>query len=166
MSRVETDSNPAPQRRFERRPARRVRASAARAAAASGVLLMLLSGCALGGDPEHYSIFDAPPGPADVLPPDFAEQELDGLDLDSLRFAAEYQGDHLYLARGSDPRRSICLLVDGPEDGDASMGCSGGSWVVVQRSGGHAYHVHPDAGVPLPDDDDTDLTANISVKAG
>lgn len=32
--------------------------------------------------------------------------------------------------------------------------------------GRHAYHVHPDSGVPLPDEGYTDLTENISVKTG
>lgn len=126
------------------------------------VLLVGLSGCTFG---EHYAIFDREAGPADAPPPAVADQELHGVDIDSLRFATEYEGDRLYLAKGADPEGGICLLTESPGDDGVSAACSGGSWVGTQGPSGHEYHVHPD-GTPLPDDVYTDLTENISVKTG
>lgn len=131
-------------------------------AAASIALLVLLSGCTFGEDYERYAIFDREAEPIDAPSSELADQDL--YDVDSLRFAAEYEGDRLYLAKGSDPRGGICLLVDGPGEDGVSVACSGGSW--VEMKGRHDYHVHPDSGVPLPDDGYTDLTENISVKTG
>ncbi|MBT2498009.1 hypothetical protein J7E25_02765 [Agromyces sp. ISL-38] len=132
---------------------------------ASIALLVLLSGCTFGEDYEHYAIFDREAEPADAPPSELADQELYGVDVDSLRFATEYEGDRLYLAKGSDPKGGICLLVDGPGDEGVSAACSGGSWVGMEGPGRHAYHVHPDGARP-PDGVYTDLTENISVKIG
>jgi hypothetical protein len=139
------------------------RASVFLARSASIGLVVLLSGCTFG---EHYAIFEREAEPTDAPPSELADQELHGADVDSLRFATEYEGDRLYLAKGSDPiEGGICLLVDGPGDDDVSAACSGGNWVGMQGPSSHEYHVHPD-GTPLPDEVYTDLTENISVKTG
>lgn len=148
--------------RRRRRVARRQRASALLAASALVALVVLLSGCTFG---EHYGIFDREAEPADAPPSELADTELHGVDVGSLRFATEYEGDRLYLAKGNVPNGGICILVDGPGDDGVSAACSGGSWVGTQGPSGHEYHVHPD-GTPLPDDVHTDLTENISVKTG
>lgn len=131
------------------------------AASASIALVVLLSGCTFG---ERYAIFDREAEPSDAPPPELANQELQGIDVESLRFATEHEGDRLYLAKGSDGM-GICLLIDGPRDDGVSSACSGGSWVGAKGPGPHEYHVHSD-GTPLPDDVYTDLTENISVKTG
>ena len=164
MSEVQAKSTVVMNRRRGPLTIRRRHASAFLASSASIALLVLLSGCTFGEDAEHYAIFDREAAPADAPPSELADQELHGIDVDSLRFATEYEGDRLYLAKGSDPRGGICLLVDGPGEDDVSAACSGGSWVGME--GRHAYHVHPDSGVPLPDEGYTDVTENISVKTG
>lgn len=131
------------------------------ASSASIAFVVLLSGCTFG---EHYAIFDRKAEPADAPPSELADQELPGVDVDRLRFATEYEGDRLYLAKGVDGM-GICLLIDGPGDGGVSSYCGGGSWVGAQGPSRHEYHVHPD-GTPLPDDVYMDLTENISVKRG
>lgn len=137
--------------------------SVAMRVAASISLVALLNGCTFGEDLEHYAIFDREAQRADAPPSELADEEL--YDMDSLRFATEFDGDRLYLARGSDPNGGICLLIDGPGDDGVSGACSGGgSWVGMNVR--HEYHVHPDSGVPLPDEGYTDLTENISVKTG
>lgn len=125
------------------------------------MFVVLLSGCTFG---ERYAIFDGEAEQSDAPPPELASQELQGIDIESLRFAIEYEGDRLYLAKGADGM-GICLLIDGPEDDGVSSHCSGGSWVGAMGPGPYEYHVHPD-GTPLPNDVYTDLTENISVKTG
>jgi len=159
---VHDESNTVMNRRRGPRATRRQYASALLASSASAALVVLLSGCTFGEDSEHYAIFDREAEPADAPPSELADQEL--YDVDSLRFATEYEGDRLYLATGSDPNGGICILVDGPGDDGVSSACSGGNWVGMEGPGPHAYHVHPDSGVPPPDDGYMDLTENISVK--
>lgn len=156
---LQDKSNTLINRRRGPRANRRQQASAP--LAASIALLVVLSGCTFG---DHYAIFDREAEPADA-PSELADQELQGVDIDSLRFATEYEGDRLYLAKSTDPAGGICILIDGPGVDGVSAGCSGGSWVGTQGPSGHEYHVHPD-GTPLPDDVYTDLTENISVKTG
>ncbi|MDQ0894634.1 hypothetical protein [Agromyces ramosus] len=162
MSGQQDKSTTVMSRRRGRRATRRQRAWALLASSASIAIVVLLSGCTFG---EHYAIFDREAEPADAPPSDLADQELHGVDVDSLRFATEYEGDRLYLARGTDGM-VVCLLVDGPGDDGVSAACSGGGWVAAKGGpGSHEYHVHPD-GTPLPTDVYTDLTENISVKTG
>lgn len=143
-------------------PARGRHVSLFMAAPASIMLVALLSGCTLG---EHYTVLDREAQPSDAPPPELAGRELPDVDLETLRFATEYEGDRLYLAKGRGEMR-ICLLVDGPGDDDVLSACGGGNWVGVQAGpSSHEYHAHPD-GTPLPDDVYTDLTENISVKHG
>ena len=127
---------------------------------AAPIPLVLLTGCTFG---ERYAIFDREAEPADA-PPELSDQVLDDIDVDSVRFATEYEGERLYLAKTSDPSGGICLLIDAPGDDGVSTGCSeNGSWFGIEIR--YEYHVHPD-GTPLPDDVYTDLTENISVKTG
>lgn len=143
----------------EQPDARRRRTSRLLNTSTSIAVLVLLSGCAI-GEFDGYPIFDSETVPADEPPAELADQVLHGIDIDSLRFAAEYEGDRLYLAKGSEPEGGICLLVDGPEINGVSSACSEGGWVGFE--GEHKYHVHPD-GAPLPDDGYTALTENIAV---
>jgi hypothetical protein len=144
----------------EPRDSGRRRASKLVSSSTSIALLALLSGCTIGGL-HGYPIFDTEALPADERPAELEDQDLHGIDIDSLRFATEYEGDRLYLAKGSAPEGGICILVDGPEHDGVSTACGAGDWVGVE--GEHKYHVHPD-GTPLPDDVYTDLTENISVE--
>ncbi|PWC05662.1 hypothetical protein DCE94_05245 [Agromyces badenianii] len=157
---MQDKSNTVNNRRRRARATRPQHASTLLAPSASIALLLLLSGCTFG---EHYAIFDREAEPTDAPPAELADQELHGVDVESLRFAIEYEGDRLYLAKSSEPEGGICLLVDGPGVDGVSAACSGGSW--VGSEGRHEYQVHPD-GAPLPDDVYTDLTENISVKTG
>lgn len=143
------------------RESRRRRASRLLSSSMSIALLVLLSGCTI-GEFHGYPIFDNEAVPADEPPAELVDQDFHGIDIDSLRFATEYEGDRLYLAKGTAPEGGICLLVDGPDSSSASTACSAGDWVGVE--GEHKYHVHP-SGTPMPDDVYTDLTENISVEA-
>lgn len=166
MSGVQDESNSVINRRRGPQSTRRKHAPTLLVSSASIALLVLLSGCTFGEDSEHYAIFDREAEPADAPPSELVDQELHGVDVESLRFATEYEGDRLYLAKGREAAGGgICILVDGPGDDGVSAACSGGNWVGTQGPGPHEYHVHPD-GTPLPDDVYTDLTENISVKTG
>ena len=116
MSGVQDESTTVMNRRRGPRATRRNHASELLAPSASIALVVLLSGCTFGEDFEHYAIFDREAEPADAPPSELADQDLYDVDVDSLRFATEYEGDRLYLAKGNDPRGGICLLVDGPGD--------------------------------------------------
>lgn len=142
------------------RRSRLQRASALLASSTSIALAVLLSGCTSG---DGYPIFDREVEPSDAPPAGLADQDLHGIDLDTLRLAAEYEGDRLYLARSDGPDGGICLLVDGPETDGVTTACSGGGWVGWE--GHREYHVHPE-GMPSPGDLDLDLTENISVRTG
>jgi len=124
-------------------------------------ILMVLSGCAPAEEYDHYAIFDREPELADAPPPELADQAPSGIDIDSLRFATEYEGDHLYLAMPSDSAKGICLLVDSPEATGVTAACSGGPWVdsVV---GATEYHVHSDAALPPAGYED--IAENIAVR--
>ena len=141
---------------FPRQPA-----SPVLVAGASIAILVLLGGCTSPENYDHYAIFDREPELADAPPPELADPQLSSVDVDSFRFATEYEGDRLYLARGSDRVGGICLLVHGPGDAGVTAACSGGSWVDMRRAGANAYHVHSDAALPPPGY--KDITENISV---
>ena len=125
-------------------------ASAALVARASIAILVLLGGYTLPENYDHYAIFVWEPELADAPPPELADQELSSVNVDSFRFATEYEGDRLYLARGSDRVGGICLLVHRPRDAGVTAAYSGGSWVDMRGAGANGYQVHPDAVLPPP----------------
>ena len=86
MSGAQDTSTGVMNRRHGRRVAGRQRASVLLAASASVLLQPLLSGCTFG---EHYAIIDREAEPADAPPSEPADTELYGVDVDSIRFAAE-----------------------------------------------------------------------------
>lgn len=125
-----------------------------RARGLSGLLLLtaagtalLLSGCAPWAS-SGYSVLDREVGTDDTLPT-LDESEPVLYDTSSVRFAGEYEGDRLFLARGADNGSALCLLVVA-DGADEALGGCGGDGLRVGSGGGPDYQLWPDD-APVPD---------------
>ena len=105
------------------------------------VIVMLgLTGCTGSG----FSVLDRSATPGDALPADLPDYVL--VEPSSIRFAGRYDGDRLYVAKGtgsaSHGGKSVCLLIY-PKDGEGWTSVCGPSEVSVDN-GIRKYVLHID----------------------
>jgi len=119
--------------------------------------VVMLAACAPG---SGFAVLDRAPGPDDELPFELPDSAAENVDVRSIRFATEYEGERLYLAEGV-TAETVCLLVVPEDHDDWSIGCGSPAGALTVETPAGPYTIRPD-GVPLPEGD-TELTPNVSV---
>ncbi|KRC59043.1 hypothetical protein ASE14_14695 [Agromyces sp. Root81] len=119
--------------------------------------VVMLAACAPG---SGFAVLDRSAGPDDELPFELPDSAAENVDLDSIRFSTEYEGERLYLAKGV-TADAVCLLVVPEDHDDWSIGCGSTDGTIAVETAAGPYSIRPD-GAPIPEGD-TELTPNLSV---
>ncbi|MDX2378109.1 hypothetical protein M4I32_15060 [Microbacterium sp. LRZ72] len=140
------------------------------AGAAIAVGALALSGCV---ESAHISFadLDREATARDVPPDRLPDDALGGMDLDTFRLAAEYEGAQVYLARGNEnalgevgngDEQSVCVVIVGPADDYWSASCSLASAPQRIRGPGPPMWIVTPDGVDRPDNAEP-LSENVAV---
>ena len=121
------------------------------------MLAVGLAGCTAG---DGFPIFDREPTAQDELPSDFPDIDLEGYDVESLRFAGSHEDVDLFVIRMENG--TPCILVEAGQR--SSIGCGSGGSVEVSTPGVGTFRLGP---APMPSTEGwTVISENVQASDG